>query len=291
MKRYFVAVALLAAVVIGCAPRIPGGGQPGSAPAPGLAERSGPPQGGEGGELPPVSERRIVRTGNISLVVEDVVSARDRVAALAGSLGGYVVSSSFVGGEGDVSGVISIRVPGENFDRAVAELRAMALRVASESSTSKDITEEYIDLRSRLRNAEATEAQYVSLLQRATDVESTLKVYERLKQIRQEIEQIKGRIQFLEQSSATSVITIQLNSAATARPVVRSGWDIAEELKSAVRGLIVAGQIIGTIAIWLAIFSPIWATPFAVIHWRSKRAKVKASKQGPDSTDKTTVGD
>ena len=108
------------------------------------------------GALPATEEERmIVRTGDISLIVEDVVDSRDEIAQLAVRFDGYVVSSRIRGEEQDMRGWISIRVPDASFDQALSELRSLAVRVDSESTNSQDVTEEYVDLQSRLRNAEA----------------------------------------------------------------------------------------------------------------------------------------
>ena len=228
------------------------------------------------GALPSTEERMIVRTGEMSLVVEDVVGAKDEIAQLAASYGGYVVSSQISGEEQDMRGYISIRVPDDKFESALAELRDLAVRVTSESTDSQDVTEEYVDLQSRLKNAEATESQYLALLGKATDVEDILRIYDSLSRVRQEIEQIKGRMQYLERTSSMSLITIRLRPEATAKPLVRAGWNIVEVFKSAIRGLSTAGQVIGTIAIWLLIFSPIWGAILGIVYWRLRKRK-KAS--------------
>ncbi len=119
------------------------------------------------GALPSTEERMIVRNGEMSLVVEDVVAARDEVAQLALRFNGYVVSSRIWGEEEEMRGRISIRVPADKFEQALAELRELAVRVESESTDSRDVTEEYTDLKSRLKNAEATESQYLALLEKA----------------------------------------------------------------------------------------------------------------------------
>ena len=111
----------------------------------------------------------IVRTGEMSLVVEDVIGAKDEIAQLAASYDGYVISSQISGEEQDMRGYISIRVPDDRFESALAELRDLAVRVTSESTNSQDVTEEYVDLQSRLKNAEATESQYLALLGKATE--------------------------------------------------------------------------------------------------------------------------
>jgi hypothetical protein len=236
---------------------------------------------GDGGmELPSSlpEERMIVRNGDISLVVEDVAQSQDEIAALAVRLGGWVVNSNIYGEEEEMRGWVSIRIPSDKFDQALSELRAMAVRVTSESTSTQDITEEYVDLESRLRNAEATESQYLALLGRAEEVEDILKIYESLSQIRYEIEQIKGRMQYLEQISAMSLISINLEPSLG--PLVSPGWSASEALNSAVRGLTSFGQGLGTAFIWIGIFSPIWGTLLGITYWR--RRKRKQAQQSSD---------
>ncbi len=235
------------------------------------------PEEAGAGVLPSTAEERmIIRNGDMSLVVEDVTRARDEITQLAVRLGGWVVSSRISGEEEELRGWISIRVPDETFDQAFADLRGLAVRVTSESTSTEDITEEYIDLQSRLKNAEATESQYLALLEKAEDIEYILGIYEVLSRIRYEIEQIKGRIQYLERISAMSLISIELRPAVTAAPLVRPGWSAREVLKSAVRGLVIFGQGLGTMAIGAAIFSPIWGTILGVLYWRRRRKRKKA---------------
>jgi len=223
--------------------------------------------------LSPTEERMIVRTGDMALVVEDIIHTRDDIAQLAVRFDGYVASSQISGEEEEMRGWISIRVADEKFDQALTELRNLAVRVKSERTSSQDVTEEYIDLQSRLNNAEATEKQYLALLEKATDVEDILKIYESLSRVRQEIEQIKGRMQYLERTSSMSRISVQLEPQATAKPLVHAGWSALEALKSAVRGIVIFGQWLGTLAIWLLIFIPIWGTVVGIIYWRRRRKK------------------
>ena len=226
------------------------------------------------GALPSAAEERmIVRNGDMSLVVEDIVDARDEIAQLAVRFDGYVVSSQVWGEEQDMKGYISIRVPDEKFDQALAELRDLAVRVTSESTDSRDVTEEYVDLESRLKNAEATESQYLALLEKATDVEDILNIYNSLSRVRNEIEQIKGRMQYLERTSSMSLISVNLRPEATAKPLVRAGWSALEILKAAVRGIVIFGQWLGATVIWLVIFIPIWGTILGIILWRRRKKR------------------
>jgi len=281
MKRLAMLVGLLLVVCllvpVSCAKAPPPAPMPMPAPAPMPAAM--PPEREEVvytetgvGALPSTEERMIVRTGEMSLVVDDVVDTQDEIAQLAVRLDGYVVSTRISGEEQDMRGRISIRVPADKFEQALAELRELAVRVESESTDSRDVTEEYVDLKSRLKNAEATESQYLALLEKA-GVEDTIRIYEHLHQVGREIEQIKGQMQYLERTSSMSLITVSLRPAATAKPLVRAGWSALEALKSAVRGIVTFGQWLGTAVIWVLIFTPVWGTILGIILWRRRRRK------------------
>jgi len=161
----------------------------------------------------PWATRMIVRTAAISLVVNDVTAALDQVAELAENLGGYVVSSKRWKEEERLIGIITIRVPAEDFREAMAALRGMAVDITHEDTSAQDVTEEYVDLSAKLKNLEATEGQLLQLMEKAEKVEDILLVQKELSRTRGEIEQTKGRMQYLERTSATSLIQVQLDQA------------------------------------------------------------------------------
>jgi hypothetical protein len=222
-------------------------------------------------------ERKIVKTGYMSLVVKDVEQSLDEISNIASSLGGYVVTSNKNQGADIISGNISIRVPAEKYDEAVSKLRAIAVKVPNESTDTQDVTEEYIDLKARLAMLEATEAQYLELMKKAETVEEILKVQQALSDVRQNIESLKGRIQYIERTSDMSLININLTEEATFH---EEGWQPLEILKSAVRALISIGQFIGSALIYIIVILAIPAI-IGVAIWqiivavkRKKKAKL-----------------
>jgi len=220
------------------------------------------------------TERRIVRTGYLTLEVDSVVEATDKVAGLAKELGGYVVSSNKHEDDGAVYGRVSIRVPVERFDEAFNRLRQLAVDVPYESTEGRDVTEEYTDLEAQLRNLEATEAQYLALLEKAETVEDILAVQRELSNVRREIERITGRMQYLERTSEMALIEANLQET---KPLGQTGWNALQTLKSAARGLITFGKILADVGIWLAIFCPIWIPILVlVLFFRRRRRKKKA---------------
>jgi hypothetical protein len=219
-------------------------------------------------------DRKIVKTGYMTLEVNDIPEAIAGITGVANELNGYVVSSNKQGDEDITYGQISIRVPSDRFDEAFDRLHKLAVNVPNESTQSQDVTEEYTDLQAQLRNLEATEAQYLELLKKAEKVEDMLAVQRELSNVRGQIEQIKGRIQYLERTSDMALIEANLQKT---QPLDGTGWNALETLKSAVRGLAAFGKALANIAIWLAIFSPVWIIILVVVlyftRWRKKKAR------------------
>jgi len=159
------------------------------------------------------ADRMIIRTANMQLVVDDVRDTMDKITELSESLGGFVVdSSSWKEGE-RVVGQITVRVPSSDFNYAMSVLRGMAVEVNSESTSSQDVTEEYVDLEAQLRNMEATEEQLLKLMEKAEKVEDILAIQRELSKVQQDIERTKGRMQYLERTSAMSLIQVLLEQS------------------------------------------------------------------------------
>jgi hypothetical protein len=219
-------------------------------------------------------ERKIVKTGYMTLEVNDITEAIASITRVANELNGYVVSSDQSGTKDITYGRIAIRVPSDRFNEALDRLRKLAVKVPNESTSSQDVTEEYTDLQAQLRNLEATEAQYLEILKKAEKVEDILAVQRELSNVRGQIEQIKGRIQYLERTSDMALIDVNLQKT---QPLDGTGWNALETLKSAVRGLATFGKALANIVIWLAIFSPVWIIILVVVlyftRWRKKKAR------------------
>jgi hypothetical protein len=232
---------------------------------------------GGAGDIQPGADRKIIRTGQITLEIADIAKSMESVATVATDLGGYVVSSNRYGNEDKASGRVTIRVPANRFSEAFIKLRNLAVKVPNESTNSQDVTEEYTDLQARLRNLEATEAQFLSILEKSKTVDEILKVQREISNVRGQIEQVKGRIKYLDRTTDMSLIEVLLQESKT---VGKDGWNALETLKGAVNGLIAFGKVLVDIIIWLIIFCPLWiiigVIIFLVRRHRRKKANIKA---------------
>lgn len=202
--------------------------------------------------------RMIVRTADVRIIVGDTSKAVSAVTKSVESLGGYVSGSS-VWREGELlRAKLTLRVPSDKLTAALASIRGTAKRVENETVNSEDVTHEYVDLESQLRNLEATEIELRELLtsvrqntKRAADV---LEVHEQLMGIRGQIEQTKGRMRYLSQTSAMSAIALDITPDAIAAPIVEPGWQPLVVVKDASRALVGALQGMVDIGIWVVIY-------------------------------------
>lgn len=223
-------VAVIIGVAVGCAaaPSFPPGIPPGedfpdgvpsdpAPPTPTPTPAPSPPRDDldDGEVLPPdaPAERMVVRSGFMEVVVDDVGTTAQSVGQIAGTMGGYIVSSSVYQEGGRTFGSVVIRVSADRFDSTLSAIREMAVEVARETTSSTDVTEEYIDLAARKRNLERTEQQLLELMERAGTVEELLDVQRELTRVRGEIEQLEARMRYLEQTSAMSLIEVFLREA------------------------------------------------------------------------------
>ncbi|HRF49999.1 MAG TPA: DUF4349 domain-containing protein [Anaerolineales bacterium] len=205
--------------------------------------------------------RLVIKNATLNLVVRDPQASIESITALAERLDGYVVSSQTykqgydAEGEAMLYGAISLRVPAERLNEALAELRAGAVRVDNESLSGDDVTSQYTDLQSQLRNLEAAEAQLTEIMEEAKRTEDVLNVYNQLVGIRGQIEQIKGQLKYYEESAALSLITLTLTPDLASQPIEPAAWAPQGVAKQAVEALVNTLQSLGTAAIWFGVYT------------------------------------
>ena len=189
------------------------------------------------GDYAPV-ERLIIRNASLNLVVADTEAALEEIHDLVDELGGFVVESNTYQFQEGLRASVRFRVPAESLDVALGRVRNLATEVRSENISGQDVTEEYVDLQSSLRHLEATEARLLEFLEEAEDTEAALAVYEHLREVQAEIEYVKGRVQYLEQSAALATVSLDIVPDELAQPIQVGGWHPEGTLRNAFESLI-----------------------------------------------------
>ncbi|HLE23595.1 MAG TPA: DUF4349 domain-containing protein [Anaerolineales bacterium] len=234
-------------------------------------------------------DRLVIQTASLSIVVTDPVAEAAAIRRLVEGMGGYVVSSyiyksAYGDGLTADNASISVRVPAERLTEALEQMKADAVEVRSENITGEDVTAQYVDLESRLRNLEAAEAQLMKIMDSADETEDVLAVYNQLVSVRGEIEMVRGQMQYYEESAAFSLITAELIPDAAAQPIEIGGWRPEGTVKAAVEALIQALQSLADAAIWLAIcvlpVALLVGLPVLLIVRAARRRRAKAGAKG-----------
>lgn len=158
------------------------------------------------------TNRKIIKNADVRLLVKDTDVAISRTTQIITDLGGYIVSSrawyqDYFGNNLKYA-TITIGVPVDQFERALQRFRDLSIRVLDENASGEDVTDQYVDLQSQLVNLEATRTRIQEFLKDAKSVDEALRINQELSNIEAQIEQIKGRMNYLADRSAFSTITV-----------------------------------------------------------------------------------
>jgi Domain of unknown function (DUF4349) len=209
---------------------------------------------------PPPADRIVIQTGSLTLVVADPARRVGEIRRMAEEMGGFVVSSyvfkTAYGSEGLTAdqASVTIRVPAARLQDALDQIKQGAVEVRSENVSGEDVTQQFTDLQSRLRNLEAAEAQLLQIMEGAIRTEDVLAVYNQLVGVRGEIESVRGQIQYYSESAAFSAVSVELIPDEAAQPIETGIWNPQGTVKVAVEALLRALQNIADAAIWIAIY-------------------------------------
>jgi hypothetical protein len=243
-----------------------------------------------GGAVAQNVERLVIKDANLSVVVDDPAAELKTISAMAENMGGFVVSSNLFQsftptGEEVPSASITIRVPVERLAEALERIEGRANSVTSRTESGQDVTAQYTDLQSRLRNLEDAEELLREIMEEARDTEDVLVAFNQLNSITEQIEVLKGQIQYYEESAALSAINVQLTASAAAQPVTIGSWEPKGVALDAIRALVRALQGIADAAIWLTLYVlpillvlaiPIWLVWRAVRRRQANRPAAKS---------------
>jgi hypothetical protein len=206
------------------------------------------------------AERLVIKNATLEIVVDAPEKSMEAIGQLAESFGGYVVSANLsqtflADGREVPQASITVRVPAERLDEALARIEEESDRLPlNKNIQSQDITSDYTDLQSRLRNLEAAEEQLMEIMGSATRTEDVLNVFNQLTSVREQIEIVKGQIQYYDQSVALSAISVVLIANEAVQPISIGGWEPVGVVKDAVEALIQGLQVLVSALIWIGLF-------------------------------------
>lgn len=230
-------------------------------------------------EVPEVGPR-IVKTAAISVEVEAGAFTRrfQEATLVAARHGGFVASSQLEQGRRR-SGVIVIRVPADQYEAALGDLRELG-RVRSESLRGEDVTARFVDLQARLRNWEAQERVLLRLMARAQTIEDSIRVQRVLQDVQLAIEEIRGQLRVLEDQTSFATITLQLTEVGFVPPKPREEPPLVRAWRAALRGFL---AVVSAVVVGLGYLLPIGLFALAALGlwWGYRRLRARPAPAGP----------
>ena len=186
-------------------------------------------------KLPEIKDQRmIIKTGSLSLETEKYDNAETKILNIVKTHGGFISNTkSSVNTSGNKSGTIIAKVPADKFDLLVTDVSSIG-KVMNQSIQASDVTEEYVDLESRLKTQKELEQRLLKLLnEKAVKLSDVIEVEEKLASVRQKIEGIEGKMKLLRSQSDLSTLTINVYEPSMIS--TSSGGGFFYELGQAVR--------------------------------------------------------
>ena len=224
----------------------------------------------------PAAGHMIIKNADMRLLVEDMDVAIDRTTQMVGDLGGYIVSSrtwmqDYYEYELKYAS-LTIGLPVGQIARGLSRLRGFAIKVNDETASGEDVTDQYVDLKAQLVNLEATRARITTFLEDAQNVDEALRINQQLSEIERQIEQIKGQMNYFQDRSAFSTITVNFEPqlpelVTTPTPTPEPApWKPGDTFKDAQKTVTAAYQGIVDFLIWFGVvIVPIFLPPVLIV--------------------------
>jgi hypothetical protein len=226
--------------------------------------------------------RALIRRASLSLQVEAGAEAAAKVTAVARELGGFVAEEQSTLRTRAERRVLTLRVPAEKLDDALARLSELAQRVLERRLGVEDVSAQVTDVAARLKTLRATETELQELLAQAREsgrgLEDVVAVHRELTSIRTQVEQLQAEERRLGEQVALATITVELVLEPEAAALATPGWDPLRFARRCVQFLLRALQVVAEIAmIVVVVVLPVGAligAPFWLI-WRRRRGMVE----------------
>jgi SepF-like predicted cell division protein (DUF552 family) len=242
--------------------------------------------------------RRVIRTATLELESADPNRLAQELSRTVSAVGGFVATSDLRRDEqGVLRGTVTVRVPSDALDATLDDLEELADNAPLRRIDERDVTVETADLEAQLENLTAYETELRALLadvrETTTRPEDLLTVFERIRQVRGEIDQLQGRLAVLADQVSMATITVTITPTSTAVPVADPTWRPGDTAREALTAASRALSSLADGAIWVGLaILPVLAVVAlpagtAWWAWRRRRTAVGPPPAGPTAPSPT----
>ncbi|SFG06582.1 protein of unknown function [Planifilum fulgidum] len=228
-------------------------------------KKAGQPHAPADEKVPP--EQKVIYRADVDMRVSRYEQAREQMEKEARKLGGYIINETESRDGKTLRGTIVFRIPQQRFQDFLSALEKQSVEITSKQIQGTDVTEEYVDLKSRLRAKQAVEKRLMELMKQEKKPEDLLNITNHLSQVQEEIERIKGRMRYLDDRIDYATVTVNLEqpivlenpSAGLWQQILQAFVDSTAWLLNTFRkALILLAAALPPLLILAAIGIPLW---------------------------------
>jgi len=203
-------------------------------------------------------ERKVITNTNFSLLVKNVSSFIDSAKVKVGEFGGFMVDTQINRDEKAETATLQARIPSTRLEEFSKYIRSLSVKVVYENIVGNDITDQYVDYEKRIASLESAKTKLEAIIDKAVTAGEILNIQERIFQVQDQIDNLKGQLDYMDKSSTTSLVTMTVSTDELGLPYYPvKTWRPDVIFKQAVRSLLGVLMSVGTLGIWFAVFSPL----------------------------------
>ena len=229
-----------------------------------------------------VANRLVVTDSYMSLLVANVTDVRGKIVNYAETNGGYMVNSNVNNPQDAPTATVIVRVPSKKIDDALTFYRGLGIKVVNENLNGTDVTDQYVDIDTRIKQLENTKSKLQDILDRATTITDITNLTQQILSYQNQIDSYKGQQDALKKNADLAKLTIYLSTDEIALPYTPTETFRPNVIfKLAVRSLVTSLRGIATNLIWFAVYGVIWI-PLLLIFvfgrkWWLRRNKMQST--------------
>lgn len=223
-------------------------------------------------------EKKIIKTGTIHVKVTDLGREKAKIDTLLMKFKAYYDNERLNNNKHESSYDLIVRIPVAHFEKFVAEIEKGGNEITFKEVDAQDVTEQFIDLETRLENKRKYMASYQNLLRQARSVEDILEIQEKIRAIEEEVESTMGRLKYLTNQTSFSTLNLTLTQVKEYKFTPERRDNFFEKLKQSLIG----GWYVFVDFIYILVYNWVWIIVIstAVYFWiRIRRKRKNAKKQ------------
>ncbi len=226
-------------------------------------------------ETTEVNKKKVIKDGRLGIKVTELEKAKSRIDSLVKNNGGYYANENFNNTDYEASFSLRIRIPTDKFENFIAQVESGDGEILYKQIDARDVTDQFIDLETRLETKSRYLTRYRELLKQAKNIKEILEIEEKIRGLEEEIESTTGRLKYLgdlvDYSSLDLMISKQKEFKYTPGDRDKFSERLKESLSNGWRGFV--DFLLVLIKIW-----PFWIIAALLFYfWRRFRNRKKGN--------------